>query len=223
MFQKLNNHVIIMAAGRGLRMKPLTDSIPKAMAPIKGSTLIANGINQLSKNFNNIHITVGYKGALLARHVIDLKVNTIFNTNNKGNSWWLYNTLIKSIDAPIFVLTCDNIFEINFKSYLDDYYYNKSPACMILPVNPIKGLDGDYIIENDKNVITEITRKKKSEYYCSGLQILNPFKINKITKSCENFQDVWKQLIVLNEIKKSNLILKKWYAVDTLTQLNNLN
>ena len=94
---------------------------------------------------------------------------------------------------------------------------------MILPVNPIKGLDGDYIIENDKNVITEITRKKKSEYYCSGLQILNPFKINKITKSCENFQDVWKQLIVLNEIKKSNLILKKWYAVDTLTQLNNLN
>ena len=38
-----------MAAGRGLRMMPLTNNIPKAMAPFKGSTLIANRIKKMHK------------------------------------------------------------------------------------------------------------------------------------------------------------------------------
>ena len=98
-------------------MRPLTYSIPKAMAPIKGSTLIAEWVKKLSKYFNNIHITVGHQGAILASHAINLKVNSVFNTNNKGNSWWLYNTLIKNIDEPIFVLTCDNVVDMDFNLY----------------------------------------------------------------------------------------------------------
>jgi NDP-sugar pyrophosphorylase family protein len=35
-------YALIMAAGRGTRMLPLTSSIPKAMAPLNGTTLIAN-------------------------------------------------------------------------------------------------------------------------------------------------------------------------------------
>jgi NDP-sugar pyrophosphorylase family protein len=212
-----------MAAGRGLRMMPLTNNIPKAMAPFKGSTLIANRIKKMHKFFNNVHVTVGYKGALLASHVIDLKVNSVFNTNNKGNAWWLFNTLIKNINGPVFVLTCDNIFEIDFQKILKEYEILKSPACMIVPVKPIKSLDGDFIFYNTKNVISKISRSKKSNYYCSGIQILNPFKINKIIKPSEKFNVVWKQLIEKKQIKRSNYILKKWYAVDNLKQLKVIN
>ena len=37
-------HAIIMAAGRGTRMLPLTSEMPKAMAEINGVSLISNGI-----------------------------------------------------------------------------------------------------------------------------------------------------------------------------------
>ena len=51
MSQNKLNHAIILAAGRGIRMQPLTNSIPKAMAPINGSTLIAKGIKKLTNIF----------------------------------------------------------------------------------------------------------------------------------------------------------------------------
>jgi NDP-sugar pyrophosphorylase family protein len=48
---------LIMAAGRGARMAPLTDDIPKPMAPYGGSTLIAKGIDRLIGRIENIYVT----------------------------------------------------------------------------------------------------------------------------------------------------------------------
>ena len=116
----MNNKIddaLVMAAGRGLRMRPLTDDIPKAMAPFGESTLIAAGINRLQKEISNVHITVGYKGSILASHVIENDVSSVINTEGKGNGWWLYNSLLSLANKPIFVLTCDNVIKINFTSF----------------------------------------------------------------------------------------------------------
>ena len=40
------NHALIMAAGRGIRMMPLTKNIPKAMAPLNESTLISEALKE---------------------------------------------------------------------------------------------------------------------------------------------------------------------------------
>lgn len=216
------NHVIIMAAGKGKRMRPLTNKIPKAMAPVKGSTLIESRIKQISRHIKNIHITVGYKGPILASYAINLNVSSVFNTNNKGNSWWLYNTLLSKINEPILVLTCDNIFTVSYKRIFQEYYDLNKPACMIVPVKPIKNMGGDYI-HHSNNLITDISRKNKSDLYCSGIQIINPYKINKITSIENNFMKVWHQLIKLKQIKRTKYILKKWYAVDNLLQLKTIN
>ena len=111
-------HALVLAAGRGLRMRPLTDEIPKAMAPLGESTLISEGIKRLKKEINQVHITIGYKGSMLASHVIEKDVSSVINTEGKGNSWWLYNSLVSLIDEPIFVLTCDNVIKINFTNEL---------------------------------------------------------------------------------------------------------
>ena len=215
-------HAIIMAAGRGTRMMPLTDSIPKPMAPYLGSTLIADGISRLVGKLEHIHVTVGYKGAMLAQHVIEHGVSSIFNTEGESNSWWIYNTLLKNLNEPVYVLTCDNVVDLDFDLLAENYYSLGAPPCMVVPVKPIPGLEGDYIF-HEKQFVTRLSRFEESDIYCSGIQILNPANINELTTEGESFYSVWEQLIEQKKLVVSNVYPKKWYAVDTLEQLSQLN
>lgn len=219
---KMINHALIMAAGRGSRMMPLTEVVPKPMAPYQGTTLIAEGIRKIKSHISNIHITVGYKGATLAEHVIKEGVSSVFNTNGKGNAWWIYNTLMKFLNEPIFVLTCDNVVELDFEQLTIEYFEFNQPACMVVPVEPVPGLKGDYIFQ-ENSVVIKIDRYQPSDSYCSGIQIVNPYKINRITNESEDFYDVWNQLISKKEVFSSNNYPKRWFVVDTLEQLEKLN
>lgn len=216
------DHAIIMAAGRGTRMMPLTNHIPKAMAQIGETTLIVNGIEKMKSVINNIHITVGYKKAELAKHVLENNVSSVLNTEGKGNAWWIFNTLLKNLDEPLFVLTCDNVIDLNFDKLAQDYKALNEPACMVVPVKPIEGLEGDFIFE-EKNVVVELNRNKTSGKYCSGIQILNPKKINDLVEEVDDFYLLWKQLIPIGELLCSNVFPDKWFTVDTLAQLEYIN
>lgn len=216
------NHALIMAAGRGQRMMPLTSEIPKAMAIHEGGTLIANSIEKLIPVISNIHITVGYKGSMLAKHVIEHNITSIINTDGKGNSWWIFNSLLKHLNEPVLVLTCDNIVEIDTDLILKDYIAKGSPACMVIPVKPVPGLEGDYIFHKD-GIIAELNRNKPADIYCSGIQILNPYLINQLLEPLNDFNLVWEALISRKQLFCSEVYPKNWFTVDTVDQLNYIN
>ena len=222
MSYKKIDHAFIMAAGRGIRLMPLTKKIPKGLVKYKQSSLIANGIKKLKKYINYIHISVGYKGPILAKHLIEKNVSSIINTNNKRNAWWIFNSIFKNFDDPIYVLTCDNVTEINFKDIEKDYNKKGQPLCMIVPTKPIKGLDGDYIFRK-KNIIKKLSRKNKTDIYCTGIQILNPNKIYKKIKKTDDFNILWKRLIKIKQLYVSDTMPKKWFTVDNLDNYKNLN
>jgi NDP-sugar pyrophosphorylase family protein len=215
-------HAIIMAAGRGMRMAPLTDAIPKPMAPYDGTTLIARGISRLAERVEHIHVTVGYKKAMLAQHVIEHGASSVFNTEGKSNCWWLYNTLLNQLDEPLLVLTCDNVVELDLELLEENYSSLNSPACMLVPVRPVPGLEGDYVF-HENHVVREISRLKKADIYCSGIQVLNPRTLNQITQEGASFYDIWQQLINQQQLFVSSVYPKKWFAVDTIEQLTTLN
>jgi NDP-sugar pyrophosphorylase family protein len=202
-------------------MMPLTDIVPKAMMPYRGSTLIANGIDKIKKSISNIYITVGYKGALLAQHVIEHNVNAIFNTEGRDNAWWIFNTVIKHLDEPIFVLTCDNVTDLDFQVLSEEYYAFGEPACMVVPVEPIEGLEGDYIFHKD-NIVQKLSRNEVAATYCSGIQVLNPKKINDLIGPEDNFYNVWTALINKKQLYCSYKYPDNWFAVDTVEQLQRL-
>jgi NDP-sugar pyrophosphorylase family protein len=211
-------HAIIMAAGRGQRMMPLTQDMPKAMAPYRGTTLIAQGIDQIRKHIENVHITVGYKGALLAEHVIHHGAASVLNTEGQPNSWWIHNTLLRHLDEPMFVLTCDNVMELEFELLEADYLQSGSPACMLVPVKPVEGLEGDYIF-HQRNVVTALDRHKASDVYCSGIQVIKPAEVVRRTQSGGDFYAVWKQLIAQQQVMMSRIYPTRWISIDTVDQL----
>ena len=217
-YQKLEN-VLILAAGRGNRMRPLSDIIPKAMAPYKGDTLIGNTLKNFKDGDYLIHVTVGYKSAILSQYLLNGGlVSTLINTEGQDNSWWIFNSLLKNLNAPLLVLTCDNITELDLKFIEFEYNRLNQPSCMIVPVKPIPQIEGDFIQDVD-SMITSLKRDNPTNKYCSGIQVLNPFKINTEINACNNFYEVWMQLIEKKQLYTSDIYPKSWFSVDTLDQL----
>ncbi len=215
-------HALIMAAGRGRRMLPLTDAIPKPMAPYRGSTLIADGISKIQSEIPCIHITIGYKKAMLASHVIEHGAASVLNTEGQPNSWWIYNSLMRYVDEPVVVLTADNVTEIDFEELYGEYSALGQPPCMLVPVKPVIGLDGDYI-HHTEQIVYEVNRNKLAETYCSGIQVLNPSRIAHTVSEGQDFYAVWNGLISRKELKVSRKLPSKWFTVDTIEQLMAVN
>jgi NDP-sugar pyrophosphorylase family protein len=211
-------HALIMAAGRGARMMPLTNEIPKPMAPLGGSTLILQGIRNVRRTIPYLHITVGYKARMLADHVIEEGISSILYTEGKGNAWWIFNTLLANLDEPVVVLTCDNLVTLDLEKLCFDYHDLGAPACMVVPVHPIKGLEGDYIF-HEKCIVTALDRHRPAPVYCSGVQVLNPRRVRELVTPVEDFSDVWKYLIQQQQLYCSRVIPTKWFTVDTMGAL----
>lgn len=210
-----------MAAGRGMRMMPLTQDTSKAMVKMNESPLIGHTIRQLVNVIPNIAITVGYKGSELAKYLIDEGSSMIFNTKGHGNAWWIFNTPFAYINEPVLVLTCDNIVELDLDFIYTHYKTLGSPACMVVPVKPVQDIAGDFIFGNN-NKVAFLSRQQTSGIYCSGIQVINPAAINEHVKNVEDFNDVWQQLIVQGMLYYSDTYPKEWYTVNTVAQLESM-
>lgn len=124
---KIHN-AIILAAGRGSRMRELTDNKPKCMMQIDNKTVIQRTIEVLKyKNINNILVITGYNSNILRKHLKDIdnniKIihNPIWNITNSISSMRLAindlkNTIV--IDSDIYINNPDCIRnEVDFCGY----------------------------------------------------------------------------------------------------------
>jgi choline kinase len=63
---------IILAAGVGSRLRPLTDDRPKCLLEVKGRTLIDHQISALGlEGISDVTVVVGYRGDLIRRHLAE--------------------------------------------------------------------------------------------------------------------------------------------------------
>lgn len=216
--RRLIKHALIMAAGRGNRMRPLTDELPKPMVPVGEDTLIGNSLKMLKERIPYIHVTVGYKKAMLSQYLMNRGVSSVFNTEGHNNAWWVANTVMRYIDEPVLVLTTDNITELDMAFLEAEYLRLKEPYLMLVPVEPIAGVEGDFIECDENGVVHSIQRNQPSGLYCSGIQVLNPVRVNRVSKS-ENFYTLWSNLIAKGVLKASMKYPKTWFSVDTLEHL----
>jgi len=213
---------IILAAGNGSRMLPLTEYVPKPLIKYNGVELISNGINFLKKNsVSNIIITYGYMSDKLISFV-EKKVDCMINTTNQDNAYFLFNSMVKYIDDAIILMPCDIIFDIDIDMLYREYFDLNSPPILIVPVKSEVEIDSDFLTIGDYNNVDNIGRvsKHSGNMYASGIQIINPKKINDIIQPHQNFYGVWKELIYKKEVKISNIYLKNWISIDSFKEIN---
>jgi len=183
---------VILSGGKGNRMRPITNYIPKALVEVGDKPLIEYVLDMVGNTEK--YVTYGHKSDLLFNKT-KLDVNGYINTTGKDNAYFLYNSFVKYINEPIIVSPCDMVIEIDLNKVYSDYLTLGSPPIMVIGVNPVKGVEGDFIQYDENNIISQLSRTINSDKYCSGLQIINPYKVNQLTQKSENFYDVWKQLM----------------------------
>lgn len=104
---------VILAAGMGKRLKPLTENLPKALIPINGRPLIQYSLDNLKKaNIENITLVVGFMENLFKEKLKNYKIDYI--TNEEFETTGSMNSLLKTegkINEDILLLESDLLYE----------------------------------------------------------------------------------------------------------------
>jgi NDP-sugar pyrophosphorylase family protein len=210
---------VILAGGEGTRMRPITNYLPKALVGVNGKPLIAYPIELLDLwGVDNVFVTYNYLSNKLFEHLSN-SVDGFINTTNCDNSYFLFHSFIKDVNQPIIVMPCDVIADIDLIALYKDYERHNCPAIMMVGTRPVEGVVGDYITYDEYYRIESLSRAVISPLYASGIQVINPKKLNELCKDEENFNDVWSQLLGTNNLKISTIHPKSWMAYDNINQI----
>ncbi len=213
---------MILAAGLGRRMNPLTLKTPKPLLKINNSSLLERAINLLiSHGVQEININVHYLPDQIQKFINNKKFQVKITISNEENL--LLDTgggVLKGTqnfgDDPFFVVNPDTVWS---KHYLEElksleaiYFKNNKPTLLLvkkkLSIDPT--FKGDFNLNNEK-----ISKDDENQFIFTGLQITNRRVL--ITEKTEVFSmnKIWDKLI-----KEKNLqgleSMHKFYHLNTL-------
>ena len=200
---------IILSAGYGKRLNPMTLSKPKSLLEINKKTLLENTIHILEK--------FGINEIVINTHYLSDQINTFIDNKKFSSKIFLMEEHEKILDTgggvlnaakkfnndPFFVFNPDTMWS---QSYLDDFktmeeqYFNNDYKGVLLVVDKTKSFDktmkGDFNLK--ENILDRNVNEKR--YIYTGSQILSNsvFKNKKIEPFSMNL--IWDLLIKNKEL-----------------------
>ena len=199
---------IILGAGFGKRMRPITKKIPKPLVKIKGVTLLENsikflnslGVKHIVVNAHHLHKEIV---SFIRRKKFNSKVHVVVERKKiLDTGGGILNASKKFKKQIFFVLNPDTIWRKGYKKEFRKlekvYLKNKKPTMLLVSKNKSydRSFKGDFNL-NSKN---EILRQKNNKFIFTGAQIINRsvFKKRKIKPFSMN--KVWDDLIKNKEL-----------------------
>ena len=87
---------VIMAGGKGTRIRSINNEVPKPMIPVCGKPILEHQIARLKENgITDIILMVGYLGEVIKEYFLDGKqLGSLFHTLKKKNHWGLQEQCI---------------------------------------------------------------------------------------------------------------------------------
>jgi len=128
--------VVLLAGGKGTRMRELTETIPKPMVDIGGIPVLEHLIN-IFKNFNDSEFLIasGYKSEIIEKHFENLKNVKVINTGLETNTGGRVYKLSKYLNEEFIVTYGDGLANVDI-SKLIDFHNNHSNLGTITVTNP---------------------------------------------------------------------------------------
>ena len=181
---KINLPVVIMAGGKGTRLKPITNVIPKPLVPIGDKTILEVIMDQFEGiGCKKFYMSVNYKADIMEFYLsqLDHKYDIEFFMENKPLGTIGSVSLLKGkITTPFFVSNCDSINEQDYRDVYDYHVNNHNDMTIVTMVKSFKIPYG--VIETGENGLMVSLKEKPEHTYMvnTGVYILNPELIDEI-------------------------------------------
>ena len=195
---------VVMAGGKGMRLRPLTENTPKPLLKIGEKPIMEHNIDRLSKvGVKNIHISVNYLGEQIEEYFQDgsnknLNINYIWEDKPMGTigSVKLVNEFKYD---EILVMNSDLLTNIDFLDFYKSF--KKSGADMAVAAIPYNINVPYAVLEiNDKQEVLSLKEKPKYTYFSNaGIYIMKTEVLSMIPKG-EFFDitDLMEKIIEMN-------------------------
>lgn len=183
--KNINIPVVIMAGGKGSRLKPLTNIYPKPLIPIGDKTIIETIMDKfVSYKCNDFYLSVNYKADVI-RNYFDFIKNpqykiTYFQEDKPMGTAGSLCLLKEKLHSTFFVTNCDILIKEDYSNILD---YHKNNGNVLTVVAALKTYSIPYgtIVTGDNGLLESIEEKPCLTYKINtGLYILEPSVLEEI-------------------------------------------
>ncbi|HEY9676783.1 MAG TPA: nucleotidyltransferase family protein [Drouetiella sp.] len=218
------NRAVILAGGKGERLRPYTEDRPKCMIPVLGNPLLSFQLRLLaSYGFNRITICCGYLNEVLQEHFGDgtkygVKINYLVEETPLGRGGALRAALesLPPSNDPILAMNGDSLTNLNIADLIA-FHKQHRPTATIVSV-PLRSPYGILEVEGDSQV-TGFTEKPELPFWINaGIYMLDPTIIPQLPKLGDHEELTFPQLAKKNELRvfKTRAF---WRTIDTVKDL----
>ncbi len=182
-----NVPVVIMAGGKGERMKPFTKVLPKPLIPVHNKTILEHIIESFTKvGCSDFYLNVNYKSKIIKAYFEELEpnynVSFIEEKTPLGTAGSL-KYLKGEFSQPFFLTNCDIIIKADYSELYKFHQKGKYDLTLVASAK-------EYIIPygtcelNSEGHLSHINEKPKYDFFINtGLYVLNPDMLKLIKKN----------------------------------------
>lgn len=203
---------LLLAGGKGTRLRPLTDKLPKPMVPIMGKPLIERVITKLKEaGVTEVVLSTCYKSHYIENYLdngskLGIKIDYVSEDMPLGTGGAIKNSE-KFFDDTFIVLNSDIVDDISYRDLVQ--YHKKKGAAVSIAMTKVKDPSQYGVIEFDENNYINAFKEKpkegetNSKWINAGVYVFEP----------DVFKEIPKNKIVSVERDVYPLLLEKNYKM----------